>query len=341
MLSLNTLVTDLRKSFSGMPSPTDAAASSSTAQKSTPRIRMQRVLPEYACMIKCTDLGVDIVAALPPSFTWNTSAHYDTPFKDAISQTINGSVVGQIAGGIASAGGLSMVTQTLTAKFWSGSESGAITLPLVFQAMTNEVDEVLKPIAQLMSLTVPRTLGGKNGSLLQAPGPHFDLTKAATSAYNTASNTISVAGQQTMAENASSWLGTLDTLRGKIQTLVGSSPGDAANTVMNGIVNGVSATASALDNFARNNIVNNISLQLGRFMLFDHVVITDVNYEFPVQPVGREYGYSTGNFPRVEVSVTFEPFFDIVQRDLASIFLDPNLRQYFEQLINKNSKAKF
>jgi hypothetical protein len=60
-----------------------------------------------------------------------------------------------------------------------------------------------------------------------------------------------------------------------------------------------------------------------------------------VQPVGAKYGYSTGNFQRAEVSITFEPFFDFTQRDLATVFLDPALRKYFETLINRNAKAKF
>lgn len=337
--SLTSIMTDLRKSFGASPSSTDGANTSSTAQKSTPKIRMTRVLPEYACMVKCTDLGIDVVAALPPTFSWTTSAHYDTPFRDAVSSMTNDSTVGRFASGAMSASGLSMITQTLTAKFWSGSDSGAITLPLVFQAHSDEVTEVMQPVAQLMSLTVPRTLGNTNGGVLQAPGPHFDMSKAATQIAN--SHAITVAGQRTLGQNAQSALDFMGLVKGTIKSLADMNNASAAKTAVNGAINGVTSALNSLDTFARNNIVNNVSLQIGRFMMFDHVVITNVSYDFPVQPVGASYGYSTGNFQRAEVSITFEPFFDLTQRDLATIFLDPRLRAYFEQLINRNQKAKF
>ncbi len=334
-MDFNSIKTDLRGAFGPAPKPTDAVSATATPSKATPKIRMTRPLPEYACFIKCTDLGIDVVAPLPPTFTWSTSAHYDTPFRDAINDMTSDNVVGRGIKGLSGASGLSMVTQTLTAKFWSGSDSGAITLSLIFQAQNNEVDEVLKPIAQLMSLTVPRTLGDKNGGILQAPGPHFDVMKALSHAAN--SETVKVAGQNTIAQNAQAVLDAKEALKGKIRSLISMPTGAAATAA----VNSTTTALTAIDNFARNNIVNNVSLQIGRFMLFDHVVIKDVNYDFPVQPVGAKYGYSTGNFQRADVSITFEPFFDLTQRDLATVFLDPALRKYFETLINRNSKAKF
>jgi hypothetical protein len=42
---------------------------------------------------------------------------------------------------------------------------------------------------------------------------------------------------------------------------------------------------------------------------------------------------------RVEVAVTFEPFFDLTLNDLGDVFLDPNVKGYVETLVSSYGKS--
>lgn len=242
-----------------------------------------------------------------------------------------------------------MVTQTLTAKFWNGSSSGAISLPVVLQAETDEVEDVLKPYADLLALVLPRTVGNRSGSLLQSPGPYFDLTKVAADAGQAATNAgtkaLTVAGSASMDSVQSAGESAL----GKLKAIGNSAVGTAQN-LLNGnlpalaadaakAAQGIGGTLEAVDSYVRKNLVNTISLQIGRYMLFPNVVITNVQQTHFVQPVGAELGYSTGNMARMELNVTFEPFFDLTQRDLLEIFLDPRLREHVAARLKANTRA--
>jgi hypothetical protein len=113
--------------------------------------------PEYTLTIKCSELGIEFKAPLPPEFEWASSAEYDSPMKDIIGDVIESTgKVGTAVKTVSRASGIQLVTQALTAKFWSGSATASITIPVVLQAYSDEVEDVLKPLIQLKALTLPQ-----------------------------------------------------------------------------------------------------------------------------------------------------------------------------------------
>lgn len=299
--------------------------------------------PEYALQIACPELGIYFKAPLPPEFDWASSAEYDTPMKDFIGDTLSSAgTVGRVADVMARANGIQLVTQALTAKFWSGSSSAAITIPCILQANSDEVEEVLKPLVNLKALTLPRLAGGRKGSVLQAPGPHFDLQKAynmGKAKVSSAIDTKSVAGKPTTSASsvASSVFDTLGKFKSAIQPQLDLAAQGDFTAASRGIVDGAYRAGEAVDDFLRSSTRNAIIVQIGNYIRLPSVVITDVQDKHHVQPVGRGPGQSSGNMQRVELSISFEPFYDLTLNDLADVFLDSRVRAYVNTLIGNAS----
>lgn len=345
--SLNSITETLTQatgmSASGSPDPLDFL--STLAPVNQPKVYLERdLLPEYACTITCSDLGIVLTAPLPPDFEWSTEAVYETPFKEVVQEGIgNLGIAGAAVKAASSAAGISYVTQALTAKFWAGSSTGAITLPLIFQAERDEIKEVMKPLLELLSLSLPRLSTGQAGGLLQAPGPSFDFGKLYNSfknqvTDNTETNTTSVAGQ--VSSGASSSVGSIfSSLAGRLTSAVGDVGKTAINqgigAATDKVVQGYKDTLSAIDRITKEGVKNRISLQIGRYIFLESVVIRNVQHRHLIQPVGYNYGQSSGNIQRIEVQVTFEPFMDITQNDLPSVFMNPAVAQLARSMIDK------
>lgn len=301
--------------------------------------KTSRLLPEYACIISCAEQNITFVAALPPDFDWSTESKYDTPFSDFLSGIAN--AVSPTAAGIARASGLAMVTQALTAQVWSGSTSGAITLPLVLQAETDEVKDVLDPLIKLIRLNTADTV--QSGGLLRAPGPSFDISTIAKPILDTANKVTNAAGST--IGSSGGLLPGAKTFGGQIASAAQAGLTNAieagANMVTNAgaalqkgqvadfavgavgsMVSGVDRAAGSLDSIMQGSVRNRISLKIGNYMFFDNVVITGITQKHFVQPVGKGYGKSTGNMQRVELGVTFEPFFQLTHSDIRKIFIN-------------------
>lgn len=327
-MSIADLLTDGVKAVAkGVPDALSGLLGTSPPGK-PPYMLGRQLLPEYTCFITCSDIGLNFKAPLPPDFDWSIEAHYDTPMRDFVDDGI--AQAGLLGAGVKAASrasGISFVTQALTAKFWSGSATGAISLPLVLQAETDEVEDVIRPLLQLMSLSLPRLSTGKRGGLLEAPGPSFDLAKVYNGFQEAVSSSIvSVAG-------VTSSLGSVGSLVSGVSNAI-SSPGAAWDSLKNGVSKG----AEALDSIARSGVKNQISLRIGNYISLDSVVITNVQHKHILQPVGRSYGKSSGNMQRVELNVTFEPFMDLTQQDLPSIFRDPRVTEIATQMIERSRK---
>lgn len=301
------------------------------------------LLPEYACLITCSELGIYFKAAMPPEFDWSVEVGYDTPIKDVINGAIsNLGTVGKAGSTLARAQGLSLVTQALTSKFWTGSSTGDISIPLVLQAETSEVDQVMKPLLSLLSLSMPKLAGGKRGSILEAPGPHFDIAKAFNAAKNgvTSSGTTSVAGATV---NSNSLSGALGQGFGALTTAAGSAikpllSGDISGS-LSSVQSSVESAAGYLDSLAKQGVRNQITLQLGNYIRLPSVVITNVGQKHYMQPVGKEYGVSSGNIQRIEIQLSFQPFMDLTQDDLPDIFLDPAVSQLAKDMLYRRDQT--
>lgn len=305
-------------------------------------VNRTRLIPEYTLFITCQELGIYFKAALPPSFNWGVSASYSTPLRELVSDAI-GSIdtfnIGKIGQGVAAANGIQLVTQALTARFWTGSSTSDIQLPVILQAESNEIDEVMAPLLSLLSLSLPRLTGGRRGGLLQAPGPHFDLGRAFNNVVDRVkgTNTTSVAG--VVSSGSKSFLGGLGQAANNLIT-----PIQQAYRGATGLSGSLSALGSVigdaseqLDSIARSSVKNQITMRIGNYIQLPSVVITNVEQQHFVQPVGQGYGVSTGNMQRIELSVSFQPFMDITQDDLPDIFINPDVARLAREMIGKGT----
>ena len=298
------------------------------------------LLPEYACLITCSDLNIHFKAPLPPSFTWSMDAIYDSPIKEVLNGAVSGlGSIGQFGKTAAQAQGISMVTQALTSKFWTGSSTGGISIPIVLQAESDEISQVMQPLLWLYSLTMPKLAGGVQGSVLEAPGPHFDIAKAFNAAKDAtaslAGNNVSVAGSTSASNTSSSGFGAVfgsfkSAVEGIGTDLLSGNLAGAANTISGGI----QTAASSLDALAQQGIRNQITLQIGTYIRIPSVVITNISQTHYMEPIGAAFGQSSGTIQRVELDITFEPFMDLTQDDLPKIFIDPRVAKLAQSMLD-------
>lgn len=342
------------------------AAYSQGSRPSSTAIKNRVILPEYAFVLTCADRGINVVAQMPESFTFGTNAAYDEPFKDVISGVVGALTYGESNKplgrgimGVARAAGTSFVTQTLSAKVWSGSETDPISIPIIFHAQYDEVEEVIDRLLALMSLTMPHSNTESKGGMLIAPGPRLNLLGIAQDATSKTMTLAAEGGKAAKGEytkaagqiaNAGfgSWLsGTINNLwtAGKSAFNANDGTGGIASAsqgfgtaALDAATDVMSTGLKMIHDTVSDNIRNRISIRLGRYMQFDNVVLKSVSQTHHVQPVGTAYGYSSGNMGRVEVTLTFEPFFDMTYNDMATVFVDPRVEQYVRRYVQGTTK---
>jgi hypothetical protein len=90
------------------------------------------------------------------------------------------------------------------------------------------------------------------------------------------------------------------------------------------------------------NLKNRVSIQLGKFMFFNNVVIKSVTPTWKWFPIGTDYKKSQGYLAGVDITVTFEPFFDQTLDDLARIFIPGDgdrVNKWFQNLNSTGAKS--
>lgn len=118
---------------------------------------------DYVLNGKSQSLG-DIVAWLgEDGVDMAVGSAWSSPFGGFLS-----SFSGGVLGGLAGAAGISFQNQFLTFKTWHGSSYLSLSLPMVFQAETNPVTDVILPVVKLMGLSMPSK--GPMG-MFRPPGP--------------------------------------------------------------------------------------------------------------------------------------------------------------------------
>lgn len=285
--------------------------------------------PAYCIVIQSARSSglISIIAPLPETFSTNTSSDYDTPFTDGIAKMLSKlpGLSEERAGLGLRMMGAATSTQAMTMQVWQGSAPMEFSIPMHFVLNTDSERDILTPLRQLMSLTLPSsgsfnslsdlanldiTTGGTGGFLV-SPGPKIKLkegvqpldvanrlTGGAAGAFADSSNAL------TGAFNAgAAVLGTgADLARSGIDAIK-NQDGDA---LMRGLM--------GLDLFNLIDIEDNISLRIGNFMYFPSVVITDVS---------SEHGVKLDAYSRkpieISVTVTFRTFMTPKAEDLSSI----------------------
>lgn len=278
---------------------------SSTVGLQLPSVR-DGAKKDYQCIITCTDLNIQVSAALPEEFTLDIQSQYEAPFSKVLDNQ-----VGEVIGSAARMIGMSMTNQMLTAQVWQGTQDVDFSLPLVFQAENDELSEVMANVARLMALVLPQE--PTEGGLLESPGPRIDLkrlqqavkTNVGPGAKNQSNNAFGASVGKMMNP-----LQDTDKSFGEIV----SKGGDAAIDGLQTIKEGSNQASARFSRTVQQSIRNAIRLEIGRFMVFPSVVITGLSQTFPVQPL------ESGNYQRVEVNVSFRTFTLPTNRNLEQMF---------------------
>lgn len=245
----------------------------------------------YKAFVVCQEQGILVEAWLPEQVNLDINANYDAPYAQGM-----GSAVNEKLGSLARFAGLSLTTQALTIQVWQGGSNIQFSLPLIFQAETSGVADVMKPIKDLMKLMMPKDPQG--GGLLEAPGPRLDPDKLIAQAGPTISK---IAGD--VGSAISGGLSNMvDTGRQVLNDPIGTAR-NIGNTV-----------AKPISNAIVNSVKNNISLYIGQFQYFPSVVVTDVSPTFDVV-LGPDK-----NPQRASVVVQFRTFYTPTERDIEGMF---------------------
>lgn len=284
-------------SIPGLPSSAGRSLPNRAAiQAADSRERANKELNYKAFVIaqeyKGTDgKGILVEAWLPETVGMDVTANYDAPFAQGIANMLPENV-----GALARFLGMSLTTQAFTAQVWQGGAFIEFQIPFIFQAETSAANEVMKPIKDLLKLTMPKDPSG--GGLLEAPGPTIDIKKLAASGASSE-----------VFSNLSGGL-SVSNMKDAYKELKGDTFGALANLKDKAQEN----IARPLSKAIVNSIKNNISLYIGNFIYLPSVVITDVSPTFDVM-VGPD-----NNPLRATVNVSFRTFFIPTQNDIDGMF---------------------
>lgn len=247
--------------------------------------------PEYAVHIYSTqaDLNIDIMAFLPDQFSTSMTANYN-----GILDVISGlPVVGTIVDGIRKVGnvatlmGVAPVIQPLTAQVWQGSDHINLTLPLIFLLDEDSEKDILNPLRQLLSLTMPRLLTSTQSSssysgeglLMKSPGPKYvvkrgiidDLKKdRATGADQRAGEGVMEAADRFFRDAVSSVLENVNSVK---DVWNGASSEKILET-LSGSFGGLG--------FNNAEIKDNLVVRCGEFFIIPSAIVTSVDQDWQI-----------------------------------------------------------
>lgn len=265
--------------------------------------------PDYLVIIKQVPdpanpslVGPTVVAPLPEELAYDTNAEYATPFAQGM---LSGS------GGLsqaASALGIRVTTQAMTAQLWQGATDNDISLDLQFQTITDPDADVRQKVLQLLKFSAA-SIDTATG-LLKSPGPRFSLEDTGR---------LAAAAGKTLLNELGSIGNAAGSLINQFPNLKTDRPlnGPNANLNSNQQGNTPPATQNGLGGAAywKGIVRNQITVQIGRYAYFDSVVILSAQETWSHQMDAR-----TGLPLFAKVSVRFKPLFLVTQEDLDQIF---------------------
>lgn len=210
--------------------------------------------PEYQVTIIGNDADGwphQIIGYAPESFSLDTDSSWTQPFADNLGgNTAN--IVGQLLG-------QRWTTQGLSSQFWTGSSPLSFNLNLTFVAESSPND-LLDPIRSLYALQLPTLT---KGGFFKAPGPKLKVGQDISGALSSVGSSL-VSGSLNTVKNAVS-----SAISGIESNVPDTQSGDS------GSLSGFLAKFFQYE--------NQISVQIGTFMIFSSVVITNISNEMKVQ----------------------------------------------------------
>ncbi|QRE00341.1 hypothetical protein [Burkholderia phage BCSR5] len=242
--------------------------------------------------------SIVVRAPMPESFVFDTSSNYEAPFAQGL---FSNNMLRLATAAI----GLRTAVQAMTAQLWQGTNDTELGLELEFQTETDPLMDIRKPILDLNKLIVPLTDSATG--LLKSPGPQLDSSFANAASILTDAST-QIASEATQVK---------DQLEKAGEKVKGASLNDSSRSTADGkgqsnaLKNGLGTAA-----YWKSKVKNQVSIQIGNYMFFDSVVITNVQqtYVSNLDPITK--------YPHhVKVSVRFKPLFMITQADLDTIFM--------------------
>jgi len=228
--------------------------------------------------------GVLYVSAhLPEEFEISVSSDYDTPFAEGVLRDRERLKLG------ARLLGVGTTTQIMSLQVWQGSAPIDLNIPIHFLLDSDPETDILRPIRDLMSLSLPSTFGLLNGAtpvevsggaltglgdVMRSPGPKVRALQNVETQSATDRILLDEALGPGVAEAAQELLragaegigigGIFDVDTGRDR-----SSADIARDGFN--------QARNLDVSSLVELYDNISIQIGSYMYFPSVVVTNVS----------------------------------------------------------------
>lgn len=243
---------------------------------------------------------ITVNAPMPETFAFDTEASYET----ALPQGFTNNPFIKLAGMLT---GTRLAVQALTAQLWQGNSAAQLSMELEFHTETDPVADVRTPVTNLLMMSMPST--STSTGLLTSPGPSWDLS-ALTNLYNLA--------------NAASQAQTNSTTITANQLGTNAIPATMTNSNTS-TANGASTSTASSQSpslgtsaYWKSQVKNPIAIQLGNYLYFDSIVITQVQQTF-----SSNFDSITGLPHYVKVQVSFKPLFMLTQQDLPTLFINP------------------
>lgn len=131
--------------------------------------------PDYLAQIYCSGQpgvkNIEIIANIPESIVLGVASEWEQRLPSTLYQAGNAlGTLGEIANVAAFSTGFNGAKQSFTFQSWVNSNPMDFNLLMLFDAVDDAANDVVKPVASLMSLVLPySTSQGKD--TLWAPGP--------------------------------------------------------------------------------------------------------------------------------------------------------------------------
>lgn len=260
----------------------------------------------YTVLIMQANTGITVQAPVPDSFGMDVASSFETALPQALTKNQPLALGAAIFG-------TRFAVQALTAQLWQGNSETQLSIELEFHTETDPVTDVRNPIVNLNRLVAPDA--NSVSGLLMQPGPSIDFSlqsiggiagNAATSVGNTAasiSNTIFGTSFGTQPKP-----GALN------NTNVSTSDGANSTVAAPATTNPQLGTAQ----YWKSRVKNQISIQIGNYLLFDSVVITNAQQTMASN-------FDANGLPHyAKVTLQFKPLFMLTATDINNIFLNPN-----------------
>ena len=332
---------------------------------------MREIGAGYKIVIQASQIldtpPVIVESFIPEEISLGYTADFDQPFQAVngimqhLPSMIGGAKLGEATGsklgkyvggalGVLASSTLSQAAGTgrtptapiFTAKMWQSTSTPEITIPLFFEAESNPLLEIRKPIVDLLSLVIPSV---NSIGILKSPASYLDFTKvlsklsdeiksgansaaseakglmAALEATMRSDNILSqgiTAGKAAYAESQKSWDNALSEIKSNNAASKLSSASSAQ--LCKKPTTESSSISSTIQDFLSSKTMMKylnkvISIRIGTYLAFPCVVIQNVTPTFTSQ-----IDYMTGWPMAARVDLTFSPMFTTVQADINDMF---------------------